>query len=93
MLFIPPVVPAVGLGRFKRKEIDTIRTHCTEVNHPYAGITRNCSSPPHLDGGLLWCYDNHRVLVRSNICVRGHTGQDKIIRICVIIRANRVYAL
>lgn len=63
MLFVPPVVPAVGLGRFKRKHIDRIRTNCTEVNHAFPGITRNCSAPPKLDGGLLWCYDNHRVLI------------------------------
>ena len=77
MLFVPPVVPAVGLGRFKRKHIETIRTNCTEVNHAYPGITRNCSSPPELDGSFLWCYDNHRVLVRSYLGLCGHTGHPR----------------
>lgn len=39
MIFVPPFVPPVSLGRFKQADIRRICARCTQFNHPCVGIT------------------------------------------------------
>lgn len=64
MIFIPPIIPPVGLGRFKRDDIAQVKAKCTAVNHARPGLTREYGPPPPENEGLLWSYDHHRVHVR-----------------------------
>lgn len=62
MLFLPPVVPPLSLGRFKKHERREISARCTTPNHRHVGITDSTGrSSSRL--GLPWSYDEQSVTV------------------------------
>eukprot|EP00892_Ulva_mutabilis_P009423 jgi/Ulvmu1/6853/UM031_0058.1 len=63
MIFIPPIIPPVGWGRFKGQDLVQVKARCTAVNHARPGLTRECGPPPPDNQGFLWSYDHHRVQV------------------------------
>jgi hypothetical protein len=74
MLFLPPIVPPVGLGRFRPADIQHVKKRCTEPNHPYSKITRE-EDPQIRDlDGFLWSYDHNRIRVCLTTCGHLHVN-------------------
>jgi hypothetical protein len=71
MLFYPPVIPPISLGRFKKKDLQSIIARCGEPNHPFVGITRRSESDGHVPN-FLWFRDENRTLVCSKNPPEGH---------------------
>lgn len=67
MLFLPPVVPPLSLGRFKKHELREISVRCTTPNHSHVGIT-DSTDDTRARLGLPWSYDEHSTVVREPGC-------------------------
>ena len=65
MIFLPPVLPPISLGRFKDSDARNICARCTQFNHPYVGIT---ALRPLQNPGLLWATNSKRAQVK---CIPG----------------------
>ena len=62
MLFLPPLIPPLSLGRFGERDLRKISARCTQSNHPFVCITRANEIPI---PGFGWSRDNQRVQVRA----------------------------